>query len=180
MLGWDQPFANDEVTMRRTALFLGAFLLIAAPTVGTALHSSANRAARAEFSRLAEALPGLTAVAITADPWRQDATIEGLTFRRAGLVLRVGRISLPFAAPQSFFASAAYAQDEKPGNVDQSTPAVQDATVAPSGTVSAENIELAVGAVRYTIKSMELSGTSLTKADLDSIFDPGSTLSLAD
>jgi len=198
MLGWDQPFANDEVTMRRTALFLGAFLLIAAPITGTALHSGANRAARADFSRLAEALPGLTAVSITTDPWRQDATIEGLTLRRAGLVLRVGRLTLPFAAPQSLFASAAYAQDseekagpsrdsensdEKTGNAGGIAPAMRNATspvARPSGTISAENIELAVGAVRYTIKSMELSGTSLTKADLDSIFDPGSTLSLAD
>jgi hypothetical protein len=154
----------NEVIMRPTALFLGALLIVAAPVAGTALHSSADRAARAEFAKLARDLPGLNAVNITADPWRQDTTIEGLTFRRAGLLLRVDRMILPFAASQPLFASLAYAQD----------------VVAPSGTISAENIEIDVGAMHYTIKRIELSGTSLTKADLDSLLDPKSTVSVAD
>ncbi len=150
--------------MRRTAVFLGALLIVAVPIAETALHSSADRAARAEFTKLARDLTGLNAVNVSADPWRQDATIEGLTFRRSGLVLRVGRISLPFAAPQPLFASLAYAQD----------------IVAPHGTISAENIEIDVGAMHYTIKSIALSGTALTKADLDSLLDPKSTVSIAD
>jgi hypothetical protein len=169
--------------MRRTAVFFGAFLIVAAPIAGTALHSSANRAARAEFSRLAEDLPGLTALTITADPWRQEATIEGLTFRRVGLGLRVGRLTLPFAAPQPLFASAAYAQDsEKGGGAGDFTSGVRDAAsmLGGSGTISAENIEMDVGAAHYTIKSIELSGTTLSKADLDQILDPKSTLSAAD
>ena len=150
--------------MRRTAVLLGVVLIVAAPIAATVLRSGADRAAREEFAKLARGLPGLSAVNVSADPWRQEAAIEGLTFRGGGLVVRVGRISLPFGAPQSLFASAAYAQD----------------VVAPAGTISAENISIDVGAMHYTIKSIELSGTSLTKADLDSIFDPKSTLSVAD
>lgn len=150
--------------MRRTTIFLGSLLIVAAPVAGTALHSGVDRVARAEFAKIARDLPGLNAVNVTADPWRQDTTIEGLTFRRSGLVVRVGRIILPFAPPQSLFASAAYAQD----------------IVTRPGTISAENIEIDVGAMHYTIKRIELSGTSLTKADLDQILDPKSALSVAD
>jgi hypothetical protein len=150
--------------MRRTAVFLGGLLIFAAPIAGTLLHADADRAARAEFAKLAHDLPGLKAANISADPWRQDATIEGLTFRHAGLLLRVGRIKLPFAAPQPPFASLAYAED----------------VVAGPSTISAENVEIDVGAMHYAIKSIELSGSNLTKADLDQILDPKSAVSLAD
>jgi hypothetical protein len=190
LLGWTTPLVN-EVIMRRTAVFLGAVLVVAAPIAGTALHASADWAARAEFAKLAHDLPGLAALRVTADPWRGKATVEGLTYRRAALVLRVGRISLPFAAPQSFFASAAFAQDsedkdsddvDKVGNAGGMTSGVGNtaSVVAPSGPISAENVEIDVGALHYTIKKIELSGTNLTKADLDSILDPQSTVSIAD
>lgn len=150
--------------MRRTAVFLAVLLIVAAPVAGTMLQYGADRAAQAEFTQLARDLPGLSAVNVRADPWRQDAIIEGLTFRRADLLLRFGRINLPLAAPQSPYASLAYAEDAVPG----------------PGAISAENIEIDVGAIHYAIKSIELSGTNLTKADLDRILDPKSTVSLAD
>jgi hypothetical protein len=149
--------------MRRTAVFLAALLIVAVPVAGMVLQSGADRAAQAQFMELERDLPGLSVMNVRADPWRQSATVEGLTFRRAGLLLRVERINLPFAPPQSPFASPAYAQDAVPG----------------SSTISAENIEIDIGAIYYAIKSIDLSGTSLTKADLDRILDPKSTVSLA-
>jgi hypothetical protein len=152
----------NEVIMLRTAAFLGS-LLIVASIAEAAFHCSANRAARAEFAELARELPGLATANVRTDPWR-GMTIEGLTFRRGGLRFEVGRINLPFATPQSFFVSAAQAQD----------------IVAPTGTISAENIEIDVGPMHYTIKRIELSGTSLTKADLEAIVDPKSMITVAD
>lgn len=181
--------------MRRSALLLGLFLIVAGPIAGTVLYSIANYAARAEFSKLADELPGLTATRITADPWRQDATIEGLTIRRAGLFLRVGRLTLPFAAPQSPFASAAYAQESDKGGASQGSSPAEGTSLAnqlmsavrnagsrigASGTVSAENIEVDIGVIHCAINSITLSGTTLSKGDLDQMLDPKSTLSIAD
>src|ERR1700691_3062905 len=117
VLCWTTPLVH-EVIMRRTAVFLGAVLIVAAAIAGPALHATADRAARADFAMLAPALPGLAALRVTADPWQGKATVEGLTYRHAALVLRVGRISLPFAAPQSFFTSAAFAQDSEDKDSD--------------------------------------------------------------
>jgi len=154
----------EEVFMRRSALFLGASLIVVAPIAGTALHFGAEGAAHAEFARLSANLDGLTAESVTADAWLQKMTVDGLAFSRAGFRVRVGRIALPLAMPRSIFTSVVYAQD---------------AAAAPS-SISAENVAIDVGAVHYAIKRIDLSGTSLAKSDLDAILDPKSALSAAD
>ncbi len=143
--------------MRRIAL--AVILIVAMPIAGTLGRFDIDHAARAEFARLAPA--GLVAADVTADPWRRTASIEGLTLRRAGFSLHVGRLTLPFAAPP-LFGLAAYAQGAQPG------------------TISAQNIGIDVGPMHYTIKSITLTGTVLSNADLVALLDPKSTVSIAD
>lgn len=152
--------------MRRLAIVFGVLLIVAA-----VFRISADRAARQDFATFAQRLPGLTAERVTADPWRAEAIVRDLAFRHADFLVRVGRLTLPFSAPQSLFMSPAYAQE--PGNKPGSS------APAPSGTVSAEDIEIAIGDIRYTIKNITLSGTNLTKAGLNAILDPTSTVPLA-
>lgn len=165
--------------MRRTAIFVGVFLVIAAPIAETTLHLGADRAARAQFARLAENIPGLVAAKITADPWRRELMIKSLALRRAGLTVRIGRITLPFAAP-SIFTSDAYAQDAQEGGDVSAAVSGTAGKFAQQGAISAENIEIDAGTVHYAIKRIYISGTSLTKADLNSILDPNSAVSVAD
>jgi hypothetical protein len=143
--------------MRRIALV--AVLIVVAPIAAMIGRFSIDRAARAEFARLAP--PGLHSANVTADPWRHSASVEGLALRRAGFYLHIGRLTVPFVAP-SLFGSSAYAQAAQPG------------------TISAENIAVDVGPMHYAIKNITLTGTSLSNADLVSLLDPKSTVSVAD
>jgi hypothetical protein len=143
--------------MRR--IVLAAILVVAVPMAGMFDRFGIDRAARAEFARLAPA--GLNTAKVTADPWRHTASIEGLTLRRAGFSLRVGCLTLPFAA-SPLFGSPAYAQGAQPG------------------TISAENITVDVGPMHYAIKSITLTGTAVSNADLVALLDPKSTVSIAD
>ncbi len=143
--------------MRR--IVLAAVLIVAVPIAGTIGRFGLDRAARAEFARLAPA--GLRAANVTADPWRRIASVEGLTLRRGGFDLRVGRLTLPFPTP-SLFESSAYAQGAQPG------------------TISAQNIAIDVGPMHYEISGITLTGTRLSNVDLLSLLDPKSTVSIAD
>lgn len=143
--------------MRR--IVFAAILIVAMPIAEIIAHLGVDHAARAEFVRLAP--PGLHAVNVTADPWRHTVRIEGLALRRAGFVLHIGRLNVPFATP-SLFGSSAYAQEAQPG------------------TISAQNIAIDVGPAHYTISAITLTGTSLSNADLVSLLDPKSTFSVAD
>jgi hypothetical protein len=147
----------DEVAMRSIAML--TLLIVVAASAG--VRFGADHAARAEFAGLAH--DGLSVANITANPWRHIATIEGLTLHRAPFSVHVGRVRLPFTA-QSLFTSPAYAED----------------VAAPTGTISAEDIVIDIGPMHYTIENITLSGASFSKADLTSLFDPKSTVSVAD
>ncbi len=146
--------------MRRAAL--ATVLIVAGPVLGTVFQSCADRLALSRFDRIASELRGLRAARVTADVWRASMTIEGLTFRGSGFFVSARRLDLPLAPP-SLFSSAAYAQD----------------VATQAGTTTAHDIAVDAGALHYAIKSITLTGTRLGQADLDALFDPKSTLSIA-
>lgn len=148
--------------MRRLALGLGILVVAAAPIAGAALHASATRAAGAELDRFAKDLPGLHVASVAVDPWFQRIIVRGLAWRRAGLTVQVRSVTLPLPSPFSFFPMAAYAQD------------------ASSNTIDVQNVEIDAGALHYTAKRIDLSGTSLSRVDLNAILDPKSALSPAE
>ncbi len=143
--------------MRR--IVFAAILIVAMPAAGMIVHLGADRAARAEFARSMPA--GLRVANVTADPWRHTVRIEGLTLRRAGFALCIGRLTVPFATP-SFFGSSAYAQEAQPG------------------TVSAQNVAIDIGPAHYTISAVTLNGTRFGDADLAALLDPKSIVRAAD
>ncbi|HLH11873.1 MAG TPA: hypothetical protein VKV77_08345 [Methylovirgula sp.] len=153
--------------MRRAAIFTGAFfgalLTLAAPAL--IYRCAADWVAQAEFSKFAARVPGLTGKVIAG---AETVTITNLAYRGQGVELRIGRIVLPLRTP-GLLTSSAYATESGKGG---------QWTAPTGGSVSAENIELAAGGIHYSIKSVTLSGTDLTKSELDSIFDPGNSLSL--
>ncbi len=132
--------------MKLTTLLAGAGLCVLAVISLEAADRYAFQHAVAAF---APRVQGLTFERVIDEPWRGDARIVGLGWRRGDVSLRVS--VLKFAASPLLPPVAA--------------------ALAGTGSASAEDITLEAGSSIYKIKRIDLAGASLSSADLRQIFD---------
>lgn len=167
--------------MHRTAI-LGVLILLAAPLAPIEIPTFFDRLTlKAELDTLAGGIQGLGAAHVSADPSRRELVIQGLALRRAGLSLRIGRLTLRLAAPRPFFAGASFMQAFAATDIG-AKPAAKSVpgTLAPTGTVAADDISLDTEALHATIKHIDMAGTQLSNADLAALFDAHATVPLAE
>ena len=145
--------------MRRKAGLIGASLLGVTALGAVAGNLAADRAAEVSFSRIAAKSGSLSAAEINARPWRGETHLKGLAWQAPGLSVHIG--SLTLAAPNPLFSFVTPAQ-------------------AQAGKAGAENVTIEAGLTTYRIKRIDLSGTSLSDADLRALFDRANTAPLAD
>ncbi len=105
-------------------------------------------------------------------------SIEGLVLHRPDLTLRIGHLSLPWPAQRRLFAASIFMQTAAAADAGVQPPD-KDAGLGQSGTISADDISIDTGALHAVIKHLELSGTSLSKADLTALFDAHASISAA-
>ncbi len=128
--------------MKSRTLLAGAGLCILA---AVAIESADRYFFRQAAAAVAARVDGLTFAGISAEPWRGEARIDGLDWRRRGSSLHVGAVK--FAPPPLF-------------------------PLAGLGEASADDLTLETGLSVYRIKRIVLVGASLSSAGLLQLFDP--------
>lgn len=160
------PQIPHEDSMHRTAVALGAFILIAAPFAPRELPALFDQLTlHAELEDLAGGIQGLSAAHVRFDPSRQEVMIDGLVLHRSDIALRIRHLVLRLSAPQPFLASHGFMQAAAATGFSQ------------TGNVSADDITVETAALHAVIKHIDMESTRLTKADLTALFDthaPGS------
>lgn len=156
--------------MRRRAFLLGIVLSIATPfAVNETLATLETHALKAEVAAFAAETRGLAIGDVTASGHR--LAIDGLSFADHDLRLRVGRLGLMVKdrlPALERLVQAAAADSTGFGSVN-------DAIAAVKGAVSADDVSIDTNELHVAIKHVELTGTSLSKADLLALFDTKST-----
>jgi hypothetical protein len=141
--------------MKSRTLLAGAGLCV---LIAFAVESADRYVFRQAAAAVAARVEGLTIAGISAEPWRGEARIDGLDWRRNGASLHVGALKF---APPPFFPLAG-------------------AALAGLGAASADDVTLEAGLSVYRIKRIELAGASISSADLMQVFDPKSAAPLAE
>lgn len=155
--------------MRRSAVLLATFLIAGTLAIEGRFHIVANWAASAAFALSFGWIEGLSVAQVTADPWYQTMTLEGFTYRRDTYALGVERITLPFSRLQMFSAIASYFTGERNPTEPETIK-----------KIALRNVTIDAGPVHYAMKSADILGLSLAQSDIEDIFDPTITHSIAD
>jgi hypothetical protein len=155
--------------MRRHAFVLGILFLIAAPfAANEALAVIETQALKAEVAAFAERIGGLTIGAVK--PSHHSLVIERLSLAQNDLTLRIGHLSLPV---RTHFMRLERLVQAAADDAENQAPA-KDAGAAVKGAVSADDVSIETKDLHVIIKHIELTGTSLSKADLLALFDANS------
>lgn len=127
----------------KAACLAGVCLSAFAALMAGATEFLASRAARLGFDAIAAHVSALKADQIIADPWRGEIRITGLSWDEAGASVHIGGLRLT-VGPSAFSQSA----------------------IAQSNAASAEDVSIETALATFEIRRIELSGTSLTTAEL--------------
>jgi hypothetical protein len=143
------------------ASLAGAGLLASAALVGAVTDGIANRTAREAFGAIATEAGRWSADQIIADPWSGRVRVAGAAFQNGALSVHAGSLifSLGREAPPAFLIAEARAA---------------------TNIASAEDVTIETSLATYRIKRLDLSGASLTKAELAQILDPKSAMTMAE
>ncbi|WP_036257347.1 hypothetical protein [Methylocapsa aurea] len=143
------------------ASLAGAGLLAGAALVSAVTDGIANRTAREAFGAIATGAGRWSADQIIADPWSGRVRVAGAAFRNDELSVHAGSLIFPLGseAPPAVLVAAARAA---------------------TNIASAEDVTIETGLATYRIKRLDLSGASLTKAELAQILDPKSAMTTAE
>ncbi len=171
------------VKARRSAKIV-AVLLVTSTSFVCAVEIGARLEAQAMLKRALVAHQGLHVDAIVAEPFAGHVSLRGVTLRSGKMLVSIGALRLPLARSGFGFMSAAYASpfDDKetpslaPAPVEPpAVPrvAVNPPAIAPMGSTSADNVVIISGATTYRVKRIEMTGTSLSNADLAALLDSG-------
>jgi hypothetical protein len=145
--------------MRRTAILLGAGLLIAAPIADAGLRHIASEGAASAVRRLAFGQAGVSFRNVALDPWRGALRIDDLAAHTPWAAIRIAHLTyVPDAAASLIVASAR----------------------AATGNIAADDITVDAGDAIYKIARIEMAGTDLSEDDLKALFDAKSSLPIAD
>lgn len=149
-------FSVHEVRMNWRAFLAGGGLLtVAAVSVGATHQYVARRASDA----VAAYAGGVKAEQIVVDPWRGETRIFGLALQTPGLAIRVGALRLVSETPYFWFVAPALAKTD---------------------TASAEDVTIETDLATYKIKRIDLSGASLSPAELARILASKSSAPIAE
>ncbi len=141
--------------------------LLAAVGADLAAGLYADRLARAEIDAFVAAHPGLRIGGVKVEDGGGRVTLRDVAAGSGPWQVTARSVSVPVGKPRLHLVAAAFAQ--APG-----------ATAAPPpGTASAADVTLVRGATTYTIKKIDLTGTSLSNADLVALLAPGGSEPLA-
>lgn len=158
--------------MHRTAI-LGAFLMLVAPLAPLEIPGFVDRLTlKAELDHLAGGIDGLSAAAIHVDPSHGKIVVRGLVLRQPDLSLRIGRLAFDISAQPLVIGAGLTEAAAATRPISKAPVAPTPASVTKTGTISADDIHIESGALHATIKHIDLQGTKLTKAELDTLFDP--------
>lgn len=139
---------------------LAAFLLIGGFGLALLDAGASHEAASGLQRRLADN-PDLSVAVIEAEPIAGRITLRGIRARRGAATLSIQTLRVP--APGLAF-----------GMIGTAAAANAD-TPPPSSTASAENVVIVDGTTTFRIKRIDLTGTSLTSADLAALLDAKGT-----
>jgi hypothetical protein len=137
--------------MHWKAPLAGVGLLAGAALTGVASDFLAGRAALEAVNALFAQTGALTTESIIAKPLGGELRLRGLAWRDADARIRIDALTLSARTPFAFLVGAARAAAKM---------------------ASAENITIETGFATYKIKRLDLSGTSLSNAELGEIIDP--------
>ena len=155
-----------------------AVVLLAGALGFGGLELAATLRARAALARLLAEHPELTVADIVAEPLAGRLRLRGVRLRGAGADpwrVTIGVLRLPVAGgtlPSPIAAAAAPSAKSPP------QPAATPVPVTTAGTASAENIVIVNGATTVRIKRVDMTGTTLTSADLAAFLDAKSTATM--
>ena len=157
---------------------IAAILLVGALGCG-GLQLGATWRARGAFARLLAVHPELTVADVTAEPFAgrlllHGVSLHGLSPHGTGTEpwrVTIGTLRLPLgglAIPSPIDRAAA-----APANTDPSSPqpTATPVPVTGNGTASAENVVVVNGTTTIRIKRIDMTGTTLTSADLAALLD---------
>ncbi len=147
--------------MRRTSLTIAALSLVA--TGGIGLITASRWSAQTAVARFIANHPGLHVGSAEMDALGGTVALHDVSLASGPLRMRAGTVTLRSGGGAGFqLIGQAFAQ-----------------TPAASGTASAADVTIVNGAITYTIKTIDLTGTSLSNADLAALLDPKGTDTLA-
>ncbi|VFU07971.1 hypothetical protein [Methylocella tundrae] len=122
------------------------------------LEAADRYAFRQSVAAVASRVDGLTFSRVIDEPWRGDARIIGLDWRRKDVSLHIGALNFAASALLPPIAAA----------------------LAGTGSASAEDVVIETGLATYKIKKIELSGASISNSDLLALFDAKAAKPLAE
>lgn len=178
--------------------------LLATTTVGLGVvEISANLQAQRQVRQLVARHDGLRIGGVSAEPLRGRIIVEGVQMDRGAVRVSIGTLTLPAPRPAFGLVGSAMAspfddepgapeKEETPGPVEKAMPspdvpkAAAPAAAAPKSqpspqpasipeTASADNVTIVSGTDTYRIKRIDLTGTSLSNADLARLLDTANT-----
>jgi hypothetical protein len=141
--------------MKLRTVFAGAGVFVLA---ALSFQSGNCYVSQKALEKLARA-GGLTFAQVIAYPWRSQARIVGLSLEASDFHIHVGALNLP--AGSLLFSPIA-------------------AAIAGTDSASAEDVTIETGSSTYKIKRINLSGASLSTAELAQILDPKNAAPIAE
>ncbi len=162
---------------RRHARFVAALLLTSAACTA-ALDLYADVAAKAALQRVLAAHPGLTVESIAAAPFSGVVSLRNVSVRSGATRVTIGTLRLPLERSTPGFLSQAFAspfEDKAAAPAAPSAAAPASPTPPPAsvtvGSTSADNVVINSGTTTYRVNHIEMTGTSLSNADLAALLD---------
>lgn len=172
--------------------------LLATTTVGLGVvEISANLEAQRQVRQLVARHDGLSIGGVSAEPFRGRIILRDVKTGRGAMRVSIGALTLPTSRPTFGLVGGAMASPfddepaapepkEEPGPVEKAMPspdapmaaapkpAPEPKAAAIPGTAAADNVTIVSGTNTYRIKRIDLTGTSLSNADLASLLDTAS------
>jgi hypothetical protein len=152
--------------MRRTALFLGTGLLLAAPVADAGLHYVSGHATLAAAHRILAERDGLRVGRVAFDFRRNRLDIGDLALATPTATIRIGHLA--YAPEEPAFLSLVSSALAQSGDADKPSGVRKPAD---AGKISAENIVIDSSTATYRIARIDVAGTDLREDDLKDLFD---------
>ena len=168
-------------------------LLLTSAMCTAALELYADVEAKVALRRVLAIHPGLTVQAIVAEPFSGAVTLRGVSVSSGDSRVTIGALRLPLARAGVGFVSQAFASpfDDKNAPEPATAPIAPPAAGAPpaapppaaaappaatvtTGSTSADDVVIVSGSTTYRVNRIEMTGTSLSNADLAALLDVNS------
>ena len=162
-------------------------LMLTSALGAAAIEIDASLAAKATLGRLLAANRGLAVRDVSVEPFSGHIVLRGVTARAGGASITIGALRVPLSSPFSrlplITSAVASPFDDAPAPAAAPAPAPAPVIPAPAapvagtpqGSTSADNVVITVGDTTFRIKRIDMTGTTLSNADLVALLDSKST-----